>query len=357
MFSTEQQNGPFHNLHIVGNSINLNTPFASGIEIAAPQVMPEDAVIADNQVSTGGNGLGLNISLGGPMTLLVQGNDFHNNKFGVATQGSGSAANIDLGGGNQGSLGQNDFRSFTATASVAGSAISVNSNATGAANSLSAQNNLFASGVTPANVVSDDSPNKVLNVADGVTGNAAFVATLYNEILKRPADLTNPNGAGSWVNALNSHALTQAMVARDITHSTEALDTEVNGLYLRFLHRNADMGGLAAARDAAALPPQSPAAERRPRSGAARAIVRADRTADPGRRLNAESAVCQGGNGAARQRSHGPAFGYRSRDPDHAPPRRALEPGGRPDARDRPRSRQSALRQGPVADAQATGWR
>ena len=235
------------NLQIIGNRINLSANDV-GIDVAEGGVGTLTGVIADNQVGTGGGGVGLQILLGtGTTALDVQGNDFHNNNTGVLVGGSGSGVSVDLGGGTQGSLGQNNFRSFTANGSSSAGAIVVAFGITGAANSLSAQNNLFASGVTPANVVFDANANKVLNVAGAVTGNAAFVATLYNEILTRPADLSNPNGAGSWVNQLNSHALTQAQVASAVTHSTEALDMVVNGLYLRFLHRSADMMGQAAA--------------------------------------------------------------------------------------------------------------
>jgi hypothetical protein len=234
------------NLQIIGNSINLDAGGSgTGINVEENGAGTMTGVIADNQVSTAGAGTGLSIGFStGTVALKVQGNDFHDNKIGVFIGGPGSAASIDLGGGTQGSLGQNNFRSFTfGTASSA--AISVES-VTGSQNSLSAQHNLFANGVTPANVVFDGSSTQVLNVAGALTGNAALVATLYNEILKRPADLSNPSGAGSWVNQLNSHSLTQAQVASAITHSTEALDAVVNGLYLRFLHRAADLPGQAA---------------------------------------------------------------------------------------------------------------
>jgi hypothetical protein len=235
------------NLRIVGNSIHLNSA-GNGIEIGETGNGTLSSVIADNQVSTAG-GTGLTIELStGTTALTVEGNDFHNNKIGVDVglfSTNGMVATIDLGGGTQGSVGQNNFRSFSANASFGAAAIEVEAG-TGAQNSLSAQHNLFASGVIPANVVFDASSTKVLNVAGALTGNAALVATLYNEILKRPADLSNPSGAGSWVTLLNSHALTQAQVASDITHSTEALDAVVNGLYLRFLHRAADLPGQAA---------------------------------------------------------------------------------------------------------------
>jgi hypothetical protein len=235
------------NLRIIGNSINLNSA-GNGIEIGETGNGTLSSVVADNQISTAG-GTGLTIELStGTTALNVEGNDFHNNKIGVDVGlfgTNGTVASIDLGGGTQGSLGQNNFRSFTANGSFGAAAIEVESG-TGAQNSLSAQNNLFASGVTPANVVLDDSATHVLNVAGALTGNAALVATLYNEILKRPADLSNSSGARSWVNLLNTHALTQAQVASAITHSIEALDTVVNGLYLRFLHRSADLPGQAA---------------------------------------------------------------------------------------------------------------
>ena len=44
---------------------------------------------------------------------LVEGNDFHNNRVGVAVTGNGTTAgNVDLGGGTLGSTGGNNFKSF-----------------------------------------------------------------------------------------------------------------------------------------------------------------------------------------------------------------------------------------------------
>ena len=65
-----------------------------------------------------------------------------------------------------------------------------------------ARRNLFAAGVTPATVVSDPGGN--LDLANPLTGNAAFVADLYEDLLRRAADTTSPTDAAPLVSALNA---------------------------------------------------------------------------------------------------------------------------------------------------------
>ena len=79
-----------------------------------------------------------------------------------------------------------------------------------------------------------------------LTGNAAFVQTLYFDFLKRLGDVSNPNDAGSWVNALNAGILTPQAVANDIARSPEALGILVDGLYVKILNRPSDPTGRAA---------------------------------------------------------------------------------------------------------------
>jgi hypothetical protein len=79
-----------------------------------------------------------------------------------------------------------------------------------------------------------------------LTGNAAFVQTLYFDFLKRLGDVSNPNDAGGWVNALNAGVITLQMAANSIARSPEALGVGVDGLYLKVLNRPSDSGGRAA---------------------------------------------------------------------------------------------------------------
>jgi hypothetical protein len=79
-----------------------------------------------------------------------------------------------------------------------------------------------------------------------LTGNAAFVQTLYFTFLKRLGDVNNPNDAGGWVNLLNAGTLTPQAAANAIARSPEALGVLVNGLYLKILKRASDPAGRAA---------------------------------------------------------------------------------------------------------------
>ncbi len=237
------------NLQIVGNTLRLTA--ASAIDIDLQGGGPNSsvsAVVANNQISTNGtNGYGLRFDLSaaatGALNVKVQGNDFHDNAFGIEIGGAtGPAGGIDLGGGNQGSLGDNDFRGFTVPNMPSNVAIQVAGVAL-SQGTVRAQHNAFAGSVTPASVVSD--PNHNLNLANPLSANAAFVAALYNDFLKRAGDTTNANDAGGWVTALNGNTMTPAQVAAAISKTPEALGVVVDGLYQKLLNRAADPNGRA----------------------------------------------------------------------------------------------------------------
>jgi hypothetical protein len=78
-----------------------------------------------------------------------------------------------------------------------------------------------------------------------LTGNAAYVETLYLDFLHRTGDL-NPshNDAAGWVTDLSLGTPT-AVVASAIARSAEGSAALVNGLYHRYLGRDADAAGLA----------------------------------------------------------------------------------------------------------------
>jgi hypothetical protein len=78
-----------------------------------------------------------------------------------------------------------------------------------------------------------------------LTGNAAFVAALYRDLLHRSADVTSASDAGFWVTALNGGTMTGQAVVNSIARSTEALNIVVNGLYSKLLGRASDAAGLA----------------------------------------------------------------------------------------------------------------
>jgi hypothetical protein len=244
-----------YNFRIVDNVISLHSSNASvnvgGIGLVGGNSgSTVTATITGNRVQTGTTATGASYDAGlalepqaGVLDAIVQGNDFHGNGIGVLIyNGGGSASGIDLGGGSQGSRGGNDFRSFTGTATSSAGAIVTQSGTTGI---LSAEHNIF-SVVTPSAVTYQGGASIPSSInTTNLTGNAAFVETLYNDFLHRAGDTTNSNDAGAWVAALNNRSLSAAQVANDIVHSAESLGDLVDGLYLKILGRTADAGGRA----------------------------------------------------------------------------------------------------------------
>jgi hypothetical protein len=234
------------NLRIVDNVISFTSGNANsdGIVVdASTSTSPTSMVIADNHISTAGSGVGIVLSAQAPGVTFdakIQDNDFHDNSIGVylAAGTGGSLAGMDLGGGAQGSLGANNFR---------GDFRAIFVSALAAAGPIQAQMNIF--GVAdPTTVIYDhhnDSSLATVVSANPLTGNAAYVETLYLDFLHRAGDL-NPshNDAAGWVTLLN-HGTPAATVASDIAHSGEGLGVAVDGLYHRFLGRDADAGGRA----------------------------------------------------------------------------------------------------------------
>jgi hypothetical protein len=243
---------------VARNQINLTVAsiLNRGIVLSAGSAAStSSATVASNNINTAGAGTGLEIDLGTAATSIlnvkVEGNDFHSNRTGAAiTAPIGSTAplgGIDLGLGSQSSLGDNNFGSFTGAGFNAGAIVLTSiSNALG---TVKAQHNIFAPGVAPASVITD--PNGNVDATNPLTGNAAFVAALFNAALRRAGDTTNPNDAGFFVNALNASTTTAAQVAKDIvggaspglSESNEAIGLLVDGLYLDLLGRVSDSGG------------------------------------------------------------------------------------------------------------------
>jgi hypothetical protein len=234
------------NLQIVDNVISFSNGGAGSLGIAvisASSTGPSSMVIADNHISTAGNGVGIEFGAQKPgitFDARVQDNDLHGNHTGVVLDsgGGGSLADIDLGGGTQGSLGANNFR---------GNIRAINTTALAAAGPIQAQMNIF--GVAdPKTVIYDHNNNSTLATVaatNPLTGNAAYVETLYLDLLHRTAHLNVANyDATGWVYLLD-HGTPAAAVAGAIAHSPEALGVGVDGLYHRFLGHDADPAGRA----------------------------------------------------------------------------------------------------------------
>ncbi len=250
------------NTQVIGNVINLSATIATGIAISTGDFGPSSTFIAGNQINAGSTGTGISFtdsSLASAPVLdaVIQGNDFHNDQIGVQLNTGNiddrghridnGIVTLDLGGGSLGSLGGNDFRGFTAPATASSGAIVLNT-LSPAQKVVTAQMDSFAAGVDPKSVTWDGSKSAGLPNVDesnNLTGNAAFVAALYADILKRAGDTSNPNDAGGLIAALNGGALTQAAAASALVHSPEALGVQVDGLYLKLLGRPSDSVGRA----------------------------------------------------------------------------------------------------------------
>ena len=93
---------------------------------------------------------------------------------------------------------------------------------------------------TPTNATLGATAMFTLTIVEPLTPNEHFVAALYQAELGRAADLSNPQDAGAFVNALDQGTLTQAAVAAAVEHSFEARDFLVKGWYVTFLGRQAN---------------------------------------------------------------------------------------------------------------------
>jgi hypothetical protein len=243
-------NGVAASASILNNVINMTgqTPIGVFMTGAGTSGSSNSFTINNNQISTGGTangGTGISITQGTAgvaVTVTAQGNDFHNNQTGVAVayNATGPSPTIDLGGGGT-STGGNNFRSTPAAGAAAGAIIATGTNPAAAA-TINAQQDIFSGS---PNVSTNGLANVSIVTTSPLTGNAAFVQVVYQDLLGRTGNLSSNSDAGGWVSALNAGTMNQASVARGIALSTEALDRFVNGLYLRLLHRTADATGLA----------------------------------------------------------------------------------------------------------------
>jgi hypothetical protein len=242
-----QLNAEAQNIIISNNTINL-APNGTGIQIVGGTsgTTLTSATINTNRISTG-NGVALNITTGSATTNVVdadvEGNDFNNNQIGVAvllTSANSSVSGIDLGGGSQGSPGGNDFRSFTTAGTALSGAVVADGPAPAAAQFMIMQDDIFAAGAgssfSPLSSLTGPSGGIDLGLTNSLTGNSAFVETLYAELLGRPGNFNVSNDITTWVNYLNNNTLTATQVVDDIATAPEAAQALVDGLYLRIMH-------------------------------------------------------------------------------------------------------------------------
>jgi hypothetical protein len=230
------------NFRILDNVISLPNG-GEGIYLSPGfQSVTTSVVIAHNHINTGGQGNGIDFSAGisgSSLVAKVEDNDLHGNSTGVVIGNGlgGTVSGIDLGLGAQGSLGCNNFRGDTTAIDV-----SVQNPAV----SIGGQQNIF--GVpNPMTVIHDQNTDPTLAAVVSthpLTGNAAYVETLYLDYLQRTGDVNNPNDAGHWVTLLGQ-GTPAATVANAIVRSPEGLGVSVDGLYHRFLGRDADPAGRA----------------------------------------------------------------------------------------------------------------
>jgi len=235
------------NVQIVDNVISVpNSLFfgnARGIAVVSGlKLASTGMVIAANHISTDGNGIGIEIAgenIGFTSAVNIEGNDLHGNRIGVEIDAGngGSVAGIDLGGGAQGSLGANNFR---------GDSTAIYVTASTAAGPIQARRNIF--GVAdPTTVIYDYNDDHTLAAVlstSQLTGNAAFVETLYLDFLHRAGNLSDPKDAAIWV-ARMGQGMSASTVANLVARSPEGLGVTIDGLYHRFLGRDADSAGRA----------------------------------------------------------------------------------------------------------------
>ncbi len=228
---------------IANNTISLTgTGVPDGIDVTLPAPLVTFARIVNNTINTGNQGIGLILDPGyqANFSVLVQGNDFHGDKFGVYlldADSNNANVNADLGGGSLGSLGGNDFRGFTTLGTQSSAAIVLFNISSGA--TLPARNNIF--GAAP-NLVIDDSVSGaatgtgVIDVSSSLSAGRAFVQALYNDALGRSGTLAELDG---WLAIPN---VNQAVIVNGILRSREALGRVVDGYYLQYLGRQSDAG-------------------------------------------------------------------------------------------------------------------
>jgi hypothetical protein len=244
---------------VANNSITATGPRSIGLEIHQQDTGGNGGYVAvyvnnNSFITNNGTGLFLGCDDGDVqhVDVLVQGNDFHNNSVGVEILGPGANfgfGDVDLGGGanNDGlgtSLGGNDFRGFTTLGTTSAAAIVLGDTSLNTV--VSAANNMFSPGVSPASVVDDGVEGSLtgtgqINAAAKLDDAHAYVQGLYNDLLGRSGTMTELK---AWVNVLNTQG--QAAVANDILRSSESPGRIVDSFYLRFLGRQSDAAGRAA---------------------------------------------------------------------------------------------------------------
>jgi hypothetical protein len=223
---------------IANNTITTAANGDLGINITQDTSGIAFVKVLNNTINTNnvGGGMALTTAIGDAnhFNVLVQGNDFQNDPFGVVINGDGTAVgNVDLGGGPLGSLGGNNFRGLVPLTAGGNPAIEI---VNGGNASVPIAQNIFTSGVSPSSLL----VGHFSFVDQTLSDPRAFLQTLYNNLLGRTGSLAELD---SWVQVLSTQG--QAAVTNAILHSSEALGRIVDSYYLRFLGRQSDAAGRA----------------------------------------------------------------------------------------------------------------
>jgi hypothetical protein len=232
------------NINIHNNTIRLEGN-GEAIGVTVTGVATASVTIRNNVLATFSKGTGLDFSsvdagMSDSITATVEGNDFHGNATGIVIEtpsGVTAALDLDFGGGGR-SLGGNNFRSFTG---LANSSLAIKDIAP-SSGTIHAQSNLFASGLTPANVVEDshNGGSGTIDTTNALDANHAYIQTLYEQFLGRAGAASELN---FWVGRLA--VIGRSGVANGIARSQEAFSDIVESFYVHFLHRASDAGGKA----------------------------------------------------------------------------------------------------------------
>lgn len=235
------------NLKVLQNTIDLpGTVTGGAIQVDSGDDEQDTSFSIIANTIRAGNGTGINLlaSETGTYTAIVQGNNFLAATIGISVGSAGvSLDDVDLGGGTQGSLGANNFRYLRSSATPTSGAIVAGIYD----GQIQAKNNLFSSVGPNASVYdrSDSPPRGDLILSGNLTGNAAFVQSLYLRFLHRAANLSNPNDGGNFVTYLSQRGSVTTVI-NAISRSAEAFGFVVEDLYHSILNRDADAAGRAA---------------------------------------------------------------------------------------------------------------
>lgn len=253
--------GLYEPVSVHHNDINMagSSPGgAAGIYVTTGQKPPAMVAIpvtfvdmSNNRIraNDGGAGIFINFSPNAVLKVKLEGNDVNGCRAGIGLGWTdGEPGEIDLGGGTLGSHGGNNFRSIQKEAGwqgygYGGALLSTSQDSP--ASEVHAHFNIF--GVDDPEFVTLDTQDQLgkqdIVTEKQLTGNAAFVQTLYVHFLHRAGDINSLADAGGFVSQLDAGA-DPNMVINAIARSFEAYAWQANEMYWRYLHREGDAAGV-----------------------------------------------------------------------------------------------------------------